>query len=1467
MVGTSKWMPEWIYFVWESNNAGKKPNQIVVDLDVRFPRSGKAFNTGGVRYVLANYPDPTRFPLSQVMSGGIEKMKKPAQASQASPRMAGAIHKDLVGSSAIPVGPSYNLESQTYPSIKTVTGGPQSFKFYPGQMNMHPSTTSSTQHTMSHLPTCGVNYSLSIPRSHAHPEQSFNGRKQGQYPTATYSGENANDPMYIDGDGDGDEIRPKDMERTSSRQNNLAGYGQKQFSPYMMGNDGRGQHVHQQQGSSQAISARMQPPMDPNMSQFIEIQAQQVMGGFNSQNVGQVGLGQGVPFNSNRGIMQGASSQFHAPNAFQVPQQYQKVPHDISATKSSARLDFGGSIDKVPGPNHGLQKVSGNASSGHGHTQTDRPLHQIPPGGQFSQGMMGHSKDLLKKNNVPAVVAGSIARAEPPTKPSGVQTSQTSPTLKLAPSFTISSLNEDDFELVEADNAGENAQLLDLLAESLINTAPILRPDSYSKVEAPAYQPGMKRKHQEDELSHIGLSGAPAHLSNVDRQMSPNKRHKRDELKQVDVSGVGLQGNNAAVTGQTSTKGAFSNVGNYYNTLQKHSTQRSQDPAQQPNPTIRPQSQPQASQNRPNVSQKPELINLFNMQSSTPPDYDVKLLQEFRKLHGGRSPEQEMQRLFDLVQHTKMNNKDGKLSSEQENGAKIHGNQIKYKASQLLRSSSNTPQNPKQLQENGPKSGGCANGLPQSAMSLTKQRMQHKFMQEKIAQSRNEGNSGASALKPSGAFKQLYHQQEALSNGSEKEKTITQSPQHQASPNTNTTGAPPAYQAATYLKGAVLPNSQSRPQSKAPPTSQPTLGMSQSATSKPPQSGASANGTGAIYRHQAPTNVNWQISTPQQAQYKYNGNGASNKQAPKGDLHNPNMARPNTAPSSTSYEAYDPLYLVNYFNYKQSPPAIQSSAVHPSPNSNARPSMGMPGQIQQQSPAGVAHMSGSMQPPPFQQPYHRQQAPDVPVNTSSTGQGLYQSPYQQNGQIGPHSAPYQYPRNSNSRPAPRKKMHTQPKLQAAKAAGAGRPFKAPEQKANKPNSASNTSNSRENTSSPETVSPNTTASSVLPFANANDVTMLHLQGPIFHQHFTFPTTHDGWSTMMDHLNSDYTVSKIGTVIIMNKPQFLGGVTWPHDKVPPPPPALIPPQTTSGSNLPMPPVYSQHLYTAPIPAVATVPLPAPSTIPLPTTSGLTLPIPPGFSQKTHVAPVPAFVPAPSKSSVPQSARQPSYPAKILPSPSTAKVTKLNVHNQAALPKVDQKKGTSNTNNSQPSFLKPVLSVEVDGQKQVDSQNACSKTSVCDADSSENIEQLPMELHVDEEDDYDELFDGPLDDLDEVVGDGDNLSGGDPNDESSASVPLGDPPAEPPTDSILPTPSPKLDQQKQDTQVNTQDPTPKAHTGDRKMSFEERMEQVLGAAVSRMDNDDQEYHYDEELWMDPPYDVFGNRDQDVFDFGLQ
>lgn len=58
MVGTAKWKEEWISFIHAAKKNGKTGSEIAAELHVRFPRQGKDFNVGGVKYVLSNYEDP-----------------------------------------------------------------------------------------------------------------------------------------------------------------------------------------------------------------------------------------------------------------------------------------------------------------------------------------------------------------------------------------------------------------------------------------------------------------------------------------------------------------------------------------------------------------------------------------------------------------------------------------------------------------------------------------------------------------------------------------------------------------------------------------------------------------------------------------------------------------------------------------------------------------------------------------------------------------------------------------------------------------------------------------------------------------------------------------------------------------------------------------------------------------------------------------------------------------------------------------------------------------------------------------------------------------------------------------------------------------------------------------------------------------------------------------------------------------
>tara|TARA_R110002060_G_scaffold10235_1_gene15207 strand:+ start:1356 stop:1553 length:198 start_codon:yes stop_codon:yes gene_type:complete len=60
MVGTAKWQDEWVAHIFQCkrNDTSMSNKDIADSLRVRFPRT-KNFNAGGVKYVLANFQDPT----------------------------------------------------------------------------------------------------------------------------------------------------------------------------------------------------------------------------------------------------------------------------------------------------------------------------------------------------------------------------------------------------------------------------------------------------------------------------------------------------------------------------------------------------------------------------------------------------------------------------------------------------------------------------------------------------------------------------------------------------------------------------------------------------------------------------------------------------------------------------------------------------------------------------------------------------------------------------------------------------------------------------------------------------------------------------------------------------------------------------------------------------------------------------------------------------------------------------------------------------------------------------------------------------------------------------------------------------------------------------------------------------------------------------------------------------------------
>ncbi|KAL2063611.1 hypothetical protein VTL71DRAFT_5416 [Oculimacula yallundae] len=668
--------------------------------------------------------------------------------------------------------------------------------------------------------------------------------------------------------------------------------------------------------------------------------------------------------------------------------------------------------------------------------------------------------------------------------------------------------------------------------------------ETSEKVEAETSQSAGKRKRQGEEPSTPQVSIGGTHGSTVDQQSNPHKRQKLEDPKAMKMLVAGGQG---SISGsqQPSIQKAATNAEDSRPTPQKQNIQPSQDNTQRSPATADPQSQ--AMPNQPTAQMRVRIFNVLNMASTIPPNYDAELLQIYRDSAKGRSPEQMMEEHVENFRKTEHSQgHDLTLDQRRVFGERIA--EVRKSAATLLKSSLTTPQSSKQPQQSGDLSQVDNHGLPQSVIPLAEQTLLYNKMQEDIGRG-SRGGIGASTLKQPVPQQSSHQRVDSASMAS-------QPSQRQTPSNANTAAVPPAYQAI--------------------PKAQPTPRMNQGAMSSSIQGRSTENG--AEYIPQTPVNTTRPTSTPQHAQV--NGHGVNHVQPSTGymhnPMHNPNIARPSTAPPSVPTNELD--QLANWLSRENAAP-VQHSTTQPISAPNTDSSIGVysstkptttpkagslmgvlvpnmqPSAIQQNSqtlptpkagPQMDTRMPGSMQPPPNQQKYSSQlSTADMSVNKSWTGQAPYSSPYSHNGQTGSQTTIgqpfYPSPRMPDPTPAPtQSKKHGKPSHQAKNGALIDKPGKAQAQGAKKPSPASTDSN-RNQTSTPKTVSPNPTASVPSP---DEKTAFLHLEGAVFHEHFTFPGESDGWTTQLNHVHKEYKMLSSKATVYITRPTFLGGVTFP-----------------------------------------------------------------------------------------------------------------------------------------------------------------------------------------------------------------------------------------------------------------------------------------------------------------------------------
>ncbi|KAH9209459.1 hypothetical protein DL95DRAFT_413916 [Leptodontidium sp. 2 PMI_412] len=1126
MVGTAKWKEEWISFIHAAKKNGKTGSEIAAELHVRFPRQGKDFNVGGVKYVLSNYEDPA-LPNNQVQGGGVKKKKKPTKGSQLSAGMQNAMDHVRMGSPATSVASSFDPDTQTR---RLVVGDSMAAGFEnPRPLNMLPSASSSAPGHNLRDAVADMNSSYNIPGPHTYSEGSFAGREGHQYAASTPGTSNYN-PRTIDNDDHG--VAHQSMHRSSTnRQNNIAGHGQEQhaINPYTMNNPAFVQHMHQKY--AQPLNGQVQAATNNPMAQFMSGQTQQVIGGFH--NGARVGLGQGAALNPHSSVMQNIYAQLQKGNPPQGPPQVQQPSNGLPTTTDfSNNPNLAINTARTAVSNHGLPNYPKNVSGSNGYTHSNQPgSHQDMIGEQDLHSMMRNVNGMENMGNSTTRAVTSSRQHATPKKSAGAQNTQNHSSSKTR-------RPKDAFDFDEEETFFD-PELLSLVPPPLAKSASASRTEPQNQVGMgiAATQTGAKRKSQEEEPARTQMSsvGGPSNT------MNPHKRQKQDSPDATMMAGSGGQVNSATVIQRPSMQGNVRNSGNTRRTPQKHIMQSSRGTPHKPHFTSNSQPRPQFVEN-PAASATNVQAAMANPSSGLV--YNPILLQQYQRDHGGRTPEEEIRRLK-LNYQALSNSQNGRLDAQQLQQMQGYYESIKQDANSLLQNYPRvTPPNLNPLQRSdGQTEETSCSGMPQSTLSLEEQQEHYKILKEKLAQGNNRDVSRA-PMGQTGTSQRVSQQQLSQPNIGNNNMSNSSS-NRQASSNTNSASVPPTYQAAPNMNRADISTSQiaqvNGHRFNAPPIPRPTPNMSQAAISTSHQGQPSGNGTGVVLDSHLSTKTN--KAMPGTHRTHVTQNGVNHVQDPAGHPPKPNVGRPNTAPTPATHHVPNTTYgdnLMQPNTHLQASAPMQKSTSLPPPNSRPSPSV-------------VSRASVNMQPPPAHQvqDQSRNQGVKVSANqqaavnasrssTPSIANGPYQSPYPSNAGIGPQNAPAQ------------PQMRDQPLHQAVDGAVSGG-ISAPAQnlRVKSPSASSKSGTASDQTSSAATVSPNSAASNGAP-SGVDGLLMINLENAIFYDHFTFPATRDGWDLVLDHFNNEHhlTSGDKGTVILLRQPQFFGGVSWPTGQEPP-----------------------------------------------------------------------------------------------------------------------------------------------------------------------------------------------------------------------------------------------------------------------------------------------------------------------------
>ncbi|KAH7319138.1 hypothetical protein BKA65DRAFT_95511 [Rhexocercosporidium sp. MPI-PUGE-AT-0058] len=1092
MVGTGKWKPEWVACIHAAKKDGKTIDEIVNELHARFPRGGKDYKAGGVKYVLANYKDPTLIG-NQVLGGGVKKRKKSTKASQISVGAKTAMNNVRMGSPVTSVASS--LDHGTQPR-RPVAGGSMAAIFEtPRPLNTLSSANSLAPGNMLRAAVAGVNSSYNFPGAHIYPEGSFDHREAHQS-AATTAGVSKNNLPTIDDDGYCG--AHQSMQRPSSdTQNNVVSQGREQVTvnPYTMDSAGLAQYRQQQYG--QPLNGQIQAATNDPMAPFMNAQANQVTGGI--RNVPRVGLGQGVALNPNGSIMQNVHAQFNKQKPSQALPQVQQTSNGLpTANVYFTNPNIASNIARTVSPNHGHPNHQNDVSGGNAYTGSNQPTSR-----QDTSGAYGAHRTIGRGNVTTNAAVGGRQHGTP-EKSSGAQNSQPPSSLKTHRPRDGFDFDEDE-DFLDSSFLGFNTAPLDNSASTSRN-----EPQRQIEMGIAATQTGSKRKRQEEEPVRIQMSAVEGSSNSV----NPYKRQKQDSLEST-MANLGGQKNNVTAIQRPPILGNVRNGGNVSRTFQK------------PNFTSNGQPQSQVMQNPAATNTKMQAANMANKRV-----YDPILLQKYQANKGGRTPEQELA-LINLNMKTLVQAQGDRLNAEQV-GDFNRSYQVVALDMESLRSHSLATaenRNQPQLGDGHPRES-ARGGMPQATISLEEQKNHHKILQEKLVQNSNGGGPRVSEGRT--GYSQHF--------GNNSMNNISN---RQTSSIINGASIPPTFQATPNVTRVDMFTSQhahvNGHRFNVPPSYQATPNIDQAAMSTSHQWPNSANGTEAVSHPRLPTNTNRALTTPAESQ----SHGVNRTLTPAGSQPTPNIPRPNTVPAQVARQTTKIPYSNNSMQqntHNQASAPMEKSTSLPPPD--ARPSASSRVQANLQPPT-------VMQPPPIQEGqgqsrYHGAQAfngPSGPVNTSRTGapsttNGPCQSPYPSNAGIGSQVAPNQ-PQKYDQR------------LHQAVNGAVTNGTSAPVQKAGvkSPSSASKSGNASDQTSSPTTVSPNTTSSNGASSAIISHV--LGINNAVFHDHFTFPTSDSGWQVILDHNERLHTVlHPCGTVVILDSPVFLGGVTWPTGREPP-----------------------------------------------------------------------------------------------------------------------------------------------------------------------------------------------------------------------------------------------------------------------------------------------------------------------------